>query len=65
MRRNGRVKKTYNLDPALIARAKRIFKAKTETEAITRALEDLAFMDELEKALRATRGKFRHFKPLR
>jgi len=62
MRRNGTVKKTYNLDPRLIARAKRIFKVKTETEAITRALEELAFMEELERSMKAVSGKLRGFR---
>jgi len=59
------VKKTYNLPPDLIARVRRIFKAKTETEAIILALKEMTFMDEVTKALRATSGRIPKFKPLR
>ena len=51
------VKKTYNLPPELIARAKRILKARTETEAIVRSLEEVAFMDQVERAVRGVAGK--------
>lgn len=65
MGRNGNtVKKTYNLPPDLIARVKKIFKARTETEAIILALREMAFMDRVEKAMRATSGKLPGFKPL-
>ena len=59
------VKKTYNLPPDLIARVRRIFKAKTETEAIILALKEMTFMEEVTTALRATSGKIPNFKPLR
>ncbi len=61
----ARVKKTYNLPPDLIARVKKVFKVKTETEAIVLALQEMIFMDELERALRGVSGKFPDFKPLR
>jgi hypothetical protein len=59
------VKKTYNLPPDLIARVRRIFKAKTETEAIVLALREMTFMEDIERALRASSGRLPHFKPLR
>jgi hypothetical protein len=59
------VKKTYNLPPDLIARVQKLFKAKTETEAIILALREMTFMDDIERALRSTSGKIPHFKPLR
>ena len=59
------VKKTYNLPPDLIARVRRIFKAKTETDAIVLALREMTFMEEVEQALRASSGKLPRFKPLR
>jgi len=59
------VKKTYNLPPDLIARVKRIFKARTETEAIVLALSEMTFMEEVERAIRGTSGKLPNFKPLR
>jgi hypothetical protein len=63
---NGRstVKKTYNLPPRLVARAKRVFKVRTETEAIVRSLEDVVFMDDVERAIRATGGRLPRFRPL-
>lgn len=64
-KRVPRVKKTYNLPPDLIARVRKLFQAKTETEAIILALREMTFMEEVERALRATSGKLPHFKPLR
>ena len=59
------VKKTYNLPPDLISRVTRIFKARTETEAVIRALREMTFMDDVTRALRSTSGKLPRFKPLR
>ncbi len=59
------VKKTYNLPPALVSRAKRILKARTETEAVIRSLEEVAFMDEVERAVRATGGRIPKFETLK
>lgn len=65
MRRNGNtVKKTYNLPKDLIARVKRIFKAKTETEAIILALREMTYMDEVEKAVRKAGGKIPGYKSI-
>jgi len=64
-KRATRVKKTYNLPPDLIARVKRIFRAKTETEAIVLALREMAFMDEVVRTLHATSGKIPDYKPIR
>jgi hypothetical protein len=59
------VKKTYNLPPALVSRAKRILKARTETETIVRSLEEVAFAEEVERAIRAAGGRIPKFEPLR
>lgn len=59
------MKKTYNLPPDLIARVKKIFGARTETEAIVLALREMAFMDDVDRALRATSGKIPDFRPIR
>ncbi len=59
------VKKTYNLPPDLIARAKRVLKARTETEAIVQSLREVAFLDDVERALRATSGRLPGYRPLR
>jgi len=64
-KRAARVKKTYNLPPDLIARVKKIFRARTETEAVVMALREMAFMDEVGRALRATSGKIPDYKPIR
>jgi glutamine phosphoribosylpyrophosphate amidotransferase len=54
-------KKTYNLDEAMIEKARRLFHAKTDTEAIHKALqkaiEDQEIEDALDKLL--TEGRFR------
>ena len=59
------VKKTYNLPRALVSRAKRILKTRTETEAIVRSLEEIAFAEEVERAVRASGGRIPKFDPLR
>jgi len=55
------VKKTYNLDAEMIERVRRLFGAKTDTEAIQRALrkviEDREIEDALDRMLK--KGKFR------
>ena len=54
-------KKTYNLDAAVIERVRRLFEAKTDSEAIRRALEkaieDREIQGSLEQLLK--RGRFR------
>ena len=65
MKRLATAKKTYNLPPALIARAKRVLKARTETEAIVRSLREVAFLDEVERAVRTTSGRLPGYRPLR
>jgi hypothetical protein len=54
-------KKTYNLDSVLIERARRVLDAKTDTEAIQRALQQTVENREIEEALdRLLReGRFR------
>jgi hypothetical protein len=59
--RRATAKKTYNLPPDLIDRAKRILKARTETEAIIRSLEEVAFMAEVESSVRASGGALPSF----
>lgn len=65
MPRRATVKKTYNLPPELVLRAKRVLKARTETEAIVISLEDAVFMSEVEKAVRASSRALPKFRPLR
>jgi hypothetical protein len=61
MPRRATVKKTYNLPPELVSRAKRILRSATETEAIIRSLEEVAFRDDVERAVRSVAGKLPHF----
>lgn len=56
------VKKTYNLPPDLVARAKRILRARTETEAIVRALQAVADDDQIWRAVKRAGGSLPHFK---
>jgi hypothetical protein len=59
------VKKTYNLPPDLVKRVKKVLHAKTETEAIIRCMSEIAFMDDVERAVKETGGRFADFRPLR
>jgi hypothetical protein len=59
------VKKTYNLPSELVRRAKRVLKARTETEAIVISLEDAVFMSDVEKAVRSASHALPKFRPLR
>ena len=58
------VRKTYNLPPDLVRRVKKVLKAKTETEAIVRCMSEVAFMDEVERAVKETGGRYSDFRPL-
>lgn len=46
------VKKTWLIDPDLVQRARKICGARTETETVTRALQEIVIRDEIEKAFR-------------
>jgi hypothetical protein len=46
------VKKTWLIDPALVQRARKICGARTETETVTRALQEILVRDEIDKAFR-------------
>jgi hypothetical protein len=63
--RSATLKKTYNLPPKLLSRAKRILGARTETEAVVRSLQEVVFMDAVEKTVRALSAKLPEFTPLR
>lgn len=65
MTRRATVKKTYNLPPELVQQAKRVLKARTETEAIVISLEEAVFMADVEKAVRSTSGALPRFRALR
>jgi hypothetical protein len=53
------VKKTYLLPQQLITQVKRAFKAKTETEAIIRVLEEYAFSSRIASWHKKNRGKLK------
>ena len=63
--RSATAKKTYNLPTKLLSRAKRILGVRTETQAVVRSLEEVVFMDSVEKSVRATSAKLPDFAPLR
>jgi glutamine phosphoribosylpyrophosphate amidotransferase len=44
-------KKTYNLDGAMIEKVRRLFNAKTDTEAIQKALQKAIDDQEIQEAL--------------
>jgi len=46
------VKKTWLIDPDLVRRAKKVSGARTETETVTRALQEILVRDEIETAFR-------------
>lgn len=46
------VKKTWLIDPELVRRAQKISGARTETEAVTRALQEIVIRDEIDTAFR-------------
>jgi hypothetical protein len=58
---NPAKKKTYNLDEELIGRARQVLEARTDTEAIQRALRKVIDDAQIEQALDAllSAGKFR------
>lgn len=58
MRAANKVRKQFILDPLKIKRAQKILKAKTETETIERALEELLTGQEIAKTLKKMAGKF-------
>ena len=59
------MKKTHNLPASLIERAQRILETRTETETIVRALREVAFLDEVERAVRRSARRLPKFRPLR
>jgi hypothetical protein len=46
------VKKTWLIDPELVQRAKKLSGARTETETVTKALQEILVRDEIETAFR-------------
>ena len=48
----AKVRKTWLIDQALVEKARKICGTRTETEAVTRALEEIVARDEIDKAFR-------------
>lgn len=65
MARRATLKKSYRLPPNLVLRAKRVLKARTETEAIIQSLEEAVLMNEVERVVRASSGALPRFSALR
>lgn len=55
----AKARKQFILDPSKIKKAQKLLKAKTETETIERALDDLLVGEEIVKRLRKMAGKFK------
>lgn len=56
--RQNKVKKTFRINPALVEEVRRLLGARTETEAIERALEQIRFKTDLRRWINRTSGKF-------
>jgi RNase P protein component len=53
-------KKTWLIDQTLVDRVRRIYGARTETEAVSRALEDAVVRNRIKRAFRVSAGKIPH-----
>jgi Arc/MetJ family transcription regulator len=53
----ARKKKTWLLDQSLVHKVRRIYGTRTETEAVTRALQEVVFREDLKRALQSIAGK--------
>lgn len=54
MTRMAAMKKTWLIDPDLVQRAKKICGARTQTETVTKALQEMVRQDEIDRAFRST-----------
>jgi Arc/MetJ family transcription regulator len=50
-------KKTWILDQSLITRVRKIYKTRTETEAVSKALRDVVVREKIRRAFQTTAGK--------
>jgi hypothetical protein len=57
MQTAGKVRKQFILDPTKIEMVKKITHAKTETEAINKALDIIIANEKIEKTLMTVKGK--------
>lgn len=56
--RQNKTKKTFRLNPALIEEVRRILGARTETETVEKALEQIRFKTDIRKWVDRTSGKY-------
>jgi hypothetical protein len=57
--------KAYELPPDLVKRVKQVLGARTETAAIVRCMNEVALMEDVERAVKQTGGKLPGFRTLR
>lgn len=57
MKKLLKTRKQFILSPSKIAKAQRLLKARTATETINRALDDVILADEIARRLRKMGGK--------
>jgi RNase P protein component len=53
-------KKTWLIDQTLVDRVRRVYGARTETEAVSRALEDAVVRNRIKRGFRVSAGKIPH-----
>lgn len=56
--RKNKIKKTFRINPKLVEEVRRILGARTETEAIERALEQVRFKTDIRKWIDRSAGRF-------
>ena len=56
--RRNKVKKTFRINPKLVREVRLLLKARTETEAIEKALEQVRFKTDIRKWIDRSAGKF-------
>lgn len=56
--RRNKVKKTFRINPRLVEEVRRLLGARTETEAIERALEQVRFKTDIRKWIDRSAGRF-------
>ncbi len=59
MKAATKVRKQFILDPSKIKRAQKILKARTETETIERALDDLLTGEDIARQIKKMAGKMK------
>jgi Arc/MetJ family transcription regulator len=63
--RSNTVKKTYNLPPELVHKARRALGVRTETEAVILALKRVSDDEVIARAVKRVTGRLPDYQPLR